>query len=99
MTDPIIINATFTDDALKYWQQMFGGPVPLISFQPIKYFRIGVGGWIDTGAGIRPRIPDPSLRRYAPTYPKPVQDLDINVDQDRLALSLTQRYPGLFYVQ
>lgn len=87
-----VIIARITTDALKFLPQMWGGLIP--REEPIT-FKIGEGGWIDTGAGKVPRIPDPDLRRLAgPTDASGsfLQDLDAIVDVDRGVVSQPQRY-------
>jgi len=57
----LIISAVPTAQALVYWPQYFAGLMGAWDAK-IKYFKIGEGGWIDPGTGVRqPRIPDPSL--------------------------------------
>lgn len=93
-----IIPAVVTVDAKAYWSQFFGGllgdPSTTtsigVSFDPvIKSFKVGMGGWIDRGAGPVARSPDPTLRRVDNS----IQDIDAIVDGTRSPPS-AQRYPS-----
>lgn len=78
-----IIQAVVTEDALKLWPQVFIGTKAL---KTISHFKIGEGGWIDTGSGKVPRTPVSTLRRLDNS----IQDLDAVVDPTRAAID--QRY-------
>ncbi len=76
------IQTVVTNQALRYWAQMFGGfnDFDRSFFRPVS-FKIGEGGWVSVGGGGRaPRKPDPNLT-----------DLDCVLDPDRIAGQ--RRYP------
>lgn len=94
-----IVVAKLTEDALKYWPQLFGGlmgdpstttvpGVPPTSWDPrIKFFKVGEGGWMDPGSGRVRRTPVKDLRRLSSPL---IQDLDCVVDATRALID--QRY-------
>jgi len=97
--------AVATDDARKYWPQFFGGlmgtpgtptvhggsPPPPTTWDPrIKFFKVGIGGWVDPGGGPERRTPDASLRRLSSPL---IQDIDVVVDPTRAPAN--QRYAPL----
>lgn len=53
-----LINAIVTTVAREQAPKMYGSIIP---FQPIAYFRIGEGGWIDPGTGRVRRDPSATL--------------------------------------
>lgn len=68
-----LVNAIITDKAREVAAKMYGS---LLTFQPVAYFRIGEGGWIDPGGGRVRR--DPPDRTFT--------NLDITLDPARAAL-------------
>jgi len=91
-----VVPGVVTEDARKYWPQLFGGllgdPSTTtsvgVSWNPVfTHFKIGEGGWIDPGGGKVPRTPDAALRRLSSPL---IQDLDAVVDPTRAVID--QRY-------
>lgn len=92
-----VITAVVTEDARKYWPQLFGlllgdpSTVTDVGFSwnpAIKTFKVGEGGWVDTGAGRVRRLPTDNLRRVDNN----IQDIDAIVDGTRALVD--QRYPA-----
>ena len=81
-----VITAVVTDDARKFWPQFIIGSYPVRTLFAGGYFKIGEGGWIDTGTGRVPRTPSPSLRNLSTG----LQDIDSLVDASRNPVD--QRY-------
>jgi len=93
-----VIPGVVTDDARLYLPQILGGlfiPASVTDtgaseWDPrIKTFKVGEGGWIDTGSGAVPRAPVSDLRRVSAPL---IQDLDCVVDPTRAPAD--QRYPS-----
>lgn len=99
-----IIPAYVTDDARRCWPKFFAGlfgigtntvpgleGTPGVAWNPlITHFKVGTGGWIDQGNGVKTRrLPSPNLRRLAgPSWREGattyyLQDIDTVVDADR----------------
>lgn len=87
------IAAVITEDARKYWPQLFGqmwNPssttvAATSDWNPgIFTFRVGSGGWVNYGAGPVPRTPDANLRYPTGIGPlSGLQDLDCLIDPQR----------------